>query len=141
MKERTLTIIKPECVEKKHIGDIIQRIEQAGFNILAIRMVRLQKEEAEEFYLVHKVRPFYHELVKYMTGGKVVALVLEKEDCVKAFRNFIGATNPKEATPGTIRRDFGTDIQNNCVHASDSIENSRKEIAFFFSEKEIILNQ
>ncbi len=141
MRERTLTIIKPECVKNKHIGDIIQRIEDAGFEILAMKMVSLQPREAEQFYLVHKERSFYHELVQYISSGKVVAMVLEKENCVGAFRKFIGATNPQEAAPGTIRRDFGSNIQNNCVHASDSDENARKEAAFFFSEREIILNQ
>ena len=141
MIQRTLTIIKPECVANNHIGDIIQRIEQGGFKILAIRMVRLQALEAQQFYLVHKDRPFYQELVEYMTSGKVVAMVLEKENCVEAFRKFIGATNPEEAAPGTIRRDFGTDIQNNCVHASDSPENAFQEIAFFFSAKDIIMNR
>ena len=140
MIQQTLTIIKPECVANKHIGDIIQRIEQAEFKILAIRMVRLQVQEAQQFYLIHKDRPFYQELVEYMTSGKVVAMVLEKENCVEAFRKFIGATNPKEAASGTIRRDFGTDIQNNCVHASDSPENALQEIAFFFSAQDIIMN-
>jgi nucleoside-diphosphate kinase len=139
--ERTLTIIKPECVVNHHIGDIIQRIEQAEFNILAMRMVHLQEQEAEQFYLVHKDRPFYRKLVEYMTSGKVVAMVLEKKNCVEAFRTFIGATNPEEAAAGTIRRDYGTNIQNNCVHASDSTENALKEIAFFFSTREIIMNQ
>ena len=141
MKQRTLTIIKPECVAKLHIGDIIQRIEKANFKIRAIKMVRLQPQEAQQFYLIHKDRPFYQELVQYMCSGKVVVMVLEKENCVEAFRKFIGTTNPTDAAPGTIRRDFGTDIQNNCVHASDSPDNAQKEIAFFFSAKEIILNQ
>ena len=141
MKQQTLTIIKPECVAKLHIGDIIQRIEKADFKIIAIKMVRLQPQEAQQFYLIHKDRPFYQELVQYMCSGKVVVMVLEKENCVQAFRKFIGATNPKDAASGTIRRDFGTDIQNNCVHASDSPDNAQKEIAFFFSAKEIILNQ
>jgi len=140
LKERTLTIIKPECVAKKHIGDIIQRIERADFNILAIKMIRLQTAEAQTFYAIHKERPFYGELVEYMTSGKVVAMILEKDNCVEAFRKFIGATNPAEAEPGTIRKDFGTDIQNNCVHASDSRENALKEIAFFFSETEYLTN-
>ncbi len=141
MKERTLTIIKPECVSNKHIGDIIQRIEKAGFEILAIRMVHLLPTEAQQFYLVHKERPFYGELVDYMSSGKVVVMVLEKENCVEAFRKFIGATNPEEAAAGTIRKDFGTNIQNNCVHASDSPENALTEINFFFSRRDIILNQ
>ena len=140
MKERTLTLIKPECVENRHIGDVIQRIEKAGFHILAMRLLRLKESEAQQFYLVHKERPFYGELVEYMSSGKTVALALEKENCVEDFRKFIGATNPKDAAPGTIRKDFGTNIQNNCVHASDSPENTRREISFFFSEQEIITN-
>lgn len=140
LKNRTLTLIKPECVAGKHIGNIIQRIEQAGFTILGIRMLKLTRKEAEEFYLVHKNKPFYRGLVEYMSGGKIVAMVLEKENCVQDFRQFIGATNPAEAAEGTIRRDFGTDIQNNCVHASDSNENAQKEISFFFSNRDILMN-
>lgn len=141
MKERTLTLIKPECVANRHVGEVIQRIEKAGFHILAMRMLRLKEKEAQQFYEVHRERPFYNDLVKYMSDGKIIALVLEKENCVEDFRKFIGATNPKDAAPGTIRRDFGTNIQSNCVHASDSLENARREIAFFFSEQEIISNQ
>ncbi len=140
MKNRTLTLIKPECVASKHIGNIIQRIEQAGFTILGIRMLKLTRKEAEEFYLVHKNKPFYTGLVEYISGGKIVAMVLEKENCVQDFRQFIGATNPTEAAEGTIRRDFGTNIQNNCVHASDSNENAQKEISFFFSNRDILMN-
>jgi nucleoside-diphosphate kinase len=140
LKERTLTLIKPECVGNHHIGEVIQRIEKAGFQIMAMRMLRLKKEEAEQFYLVHKGKPFYEELVEYMSSGKIITLALEKENCVEDFRKFIGATNPKDAAPGTIRKDFGTNIQNNCVHASDSPENARRETAFFFSEQEIITN-
>jgi nucleoside-diphosphate kinase len=124
-------------VESHHIGEIIQRIEKAGFHILAMRLLRLQKSEAEHFYLVHKEKSFYDELVEYMSSGKIVALALEKENCVEDFRKFIGATNPNNAAPGTIRKDFGTNIQSNCVHASDSPENAQREIAFFFSEREI----
>jgi nucleoside-diphosphate kinase len=140
LKERTLTIIKPECVAEKHIGDIIQRVEKAGFEILAIRMVNLAKEEAEMFYQVHKERPFYQELVEYMSRKKVVVMVLEKDNCVEEFREFIGATDPQKATEGTIRRDFGTNIQNNCIHASDSQENAVIEIGFFFSSRELMMN-
>lgn len=140
LKNRTLTLIKPECVASKHIGNIIQRIEQAGFTILGIRMLKLTRKEAEEFYLVHKNKPFYTGLVEYMSGGKIVAMVLEKENCVQDFRQFIGATNPAEAAKGTIRRNFGTNIQNNCVHASDSNENAQKEISFFFSNRDILMN-
>lgn len=138
MNQRTLTIIKPECVAEKHIGDIIARIEKAGYQILGLKMVRLQKKDAEQFYLVHKDRPFYKELVAYMTSGKVVVMVLEKENCVDDFRGFIGATNPQEAADGTIRKDFGKSIQFNCIHASDSPENAAKEVSFFFAEKEIL---
>jgi nucleoside-diphosphate kinase len=140
LQDRTLTLIKPECVNRKHIGNIIQRIEQAGFTILGMRMLKLTRKEAEEFYLVHKNRPFYTELVEYMSSGKIVAMVLKKENCIQTFRQFIGATDPAEAEEGTIRRDFGTDIQNNCVHASDSNENAQKEISFFFSNRDILSN-
>ncbi|MEJ2635916.1 MAG: nucleoside-diphosphate kinase [Calditrichia bacterium] len=138
MTERTLTIIKPECVEHKHVGDIIQRIEKAGFDILGMKMVHLHPADAEQFYLVHKGKPFYEELVEYMSSGKVVVMVLRKENCIESFRNFIGATNPENAEEGTIRKDFGTNIQLNCVHASDSGENAAKEIGFFFTGREII---
>ena len=138
MKQRTLTIIKPECVAERHIGDIIQRIEKAEFEILGLKMLRLQKKEAQLFYKVHENRPFYDELVAYMTSGKVVVMVLEKEDCVQKFRTFIGATDPAKADEGTIRKDYGQNIQFNCVHASDSPENAAKECSFFFAENELV---
>jgi nucleoside-diphosphate kinase len=138
LKERTLTLIKPECVAAHHIGEIIERIEKAGFEILGLRLLKLQIKEAEQFYLIHKDRPFYLDLVNYMCSGKIVAMVLQKENCVEEFRKFIGATNPTEAAAGTIRKEFGTDIQNNCVHASDSRENATKEISFFFTQRDII---
>jgi nucleoside-diphosphate kinase len=138
LKERTLTLIKPECVAAHHIGEIVQRIEKAGFEILGLRLLKLQIKEAEQFYLIHKDRPFYRDLVNYMCSGKIVAMVLQKENCVEEFRKFIGATNPADAATGTIRKDFGTDIQNNCVHASDSKENAVKEISFFFTERDLI---
>ena len=138
MAERTLTLIKPECVAEKHIGDVIARIEKAGFQVKAIKMLRLSKREAEKFYEVHKERPFYGELTEYMSSGPIVALVLEKENCVADFRDFIGATNPKDAAQGTIRREFGKNIQMNCVHASDSPENAVREIYFYFSDREIM---
>ena len=138
MKERTLTLIKPECVAAHHIGEIIERLEKASFEILGLRLLKLQIKEAEQFYLIHKDRPFYQDLVNYMCSGKIVAMVLQKENCVEEFRKFIGATNPTEAAAGTIRKDFGTDIQNNCVHASDSRENATKEISFFFTQRDII---
>lgn len=134
MSERTLTIIKPECVENKHIGDVIARIEKGGFEIRSIKMLQMDREKAKVFYEVHRERDFYNELTSYMSSGPVVVMVLEKENCIRAFRDFIGATDPAKAAPGTIRRDFGKNIQNNCVHASDSPENSAREIKFFFPE-------
>lgn len=136
--ERTLTIIKPECVEESHIGDVISRIERGGFQIKAIRMLNLSRSDAEIFYEVHKERPFYGELTEYMSGGPVVVMVLEKENCIQEFRRFIGATNPAEAAPGTIRADYGKNIQNNCVHASDEPKNADREISFFFSELDLV---
>lgn len=138
MKQRTLTIIKPECVANNHVGEIIGRIEKAGFQIKAVRMLKMNRKEAEVFYEVHKERPFYQDLTQYMSSAPVVVMVLEKEDCVKAFREFIGATNPAEAAPGTIRKDFGTNIQLNCIHASDEPANAVREINFFFEERELI---
>ena len=134
MAEKTLTIIKPECVENKHIGDVTSRIEKAGFLIKAMRMLQLNLEEAKSFYEVHRERDFYDELTEYMSGGPVVVMVLEKENCIQDFRSFIGATDPAKADAGTIRADFGQNIQNNCVHASDSPENATREINFFFPE-------
>ena len=134
MVERTLTIIKPECVENKHIGDVIARIEKDGFAIKSIKMLQMDREEAKAFYEVHRERDFYDELTSYMSSAPVVVMVLEKENCIRSFRDFIGATDPAKAAPGTIRRDFGKDIQNNCVHASDSNENAVREIQFFFPE-------
>lgn len=138
MIERTYTMIKPECVEAKHIGDVISRIEKGGFKIKAIRMVQLSKNDAEAFYEVHKERPFYEELTEYMSSGPVVAMVLEKENCIKDYREFIGATNPMEAAAGTIRKDFGTSIQFNCVHASDGPQTARAEIKFFFPDRDLV---
>lgn len=132
--ERTLTIIKPECVENKHIGDIIARIEKAGFSIKAMKMLRLSLEEAKSFYEVHRERDFYDELTQYMSSGPVVAMALEKENCIRTFRDFIGPTDPTKAEKGTIRGDFGQNIQNNCIHASDEPKNAIREIKFFFPE-------
>ncbi|RMH81463.1 MAG: nucleoside-diphosphate kinase [Calditrichaeota bacterium] len=138
MVEQTFTMLKPECVEENHIGEVIARIEKAGYKIKAMRMVHMTRKEAEAFYAVHRERPFYPDLTAYMSSGPVVAMVLEKENCIADYRQFIGATNPAEAAEGTIRRDFGKDIQRNCVHASDSPENAVKEIRFFFSERELL---
>ncbi len=138
MVQQTLTIIKPECVQNRHIGDVISRIEKAGYRILAMKMVSLSRRDAEIFYEVHRERPFYGELTEYMSSGPVVVMVLEKENCVADFRQFIGATNPAQAEKGTIRADFGMDIQRNCVHASDSPQNAAREIGFFFARRELV---
>lgn len=136
--DKTLAIIKPDCTKKNVIGKIIDRIESAGFKILGLRMVKLTPEQARKFYEVHKERPFYNDLVDFMTSGPVVVMALQKENAVQEFRNFIGSTNPEEAAEGSIRKDFGTNIQNNCVHGSDSDENAKREIGFFFTESELV---
>ena len=138
MLQRTYTMIKPECVQAKHIGDVIARIEKGGYQILGLKMVHMSKSDAEAFYAIHKERPFFPELTAFMSSGPIVAMVLEKENAIADYRAFIGATNPAEAAAGTIRRDFGSNIQNNCVHASDSPENALTEIKFFFSERELV---
>jgi nucleoside-diphosphate kinase len=138
--ERTLAILKPDCIKKNVAGQVIARIEKAGFRILGLKMVRLTKETAGGFYAVHRERPFFADLVNFMSSGKCVSIALEKENAVADFRKLIGATDPKDAEPGTIRRDFASSKGENIVHGSDSPENGQNEIAFFFSEKEIIEN-
>lgn len=140
MIERTLAILKPDCIKKNVAGQVIARIEKAGFRILGMKMVRLTKETAGGFYAVHRERPFYGELVDFMSSGKCVPIALEKENAVADFRKLIGATDPKDAEPGTIRKDFASSKGENIVHGSDSPENGRSEIAFFFPEKELIEN-
>jgi nucleoside-diphosphate kinase len=134
MSECTLMIVKPDAVGKKSTGQIIARVEEGGFVVRQLRMIHLGREQAELFYAVHKERPFYGELVDFMTSGPAVPMVLEREDAVAHLRKFIGPTNSNEATAGTIRGDFGTDIQYNAVHASDSLENAANEINFFFGD-------
>ncbi len=134
---KTLAIIKPDAVVKRVTGKIIDRILDDGFNIIAVEMVWLTTERAREFYAVHKERPFYDDLVEFMTSARCVPMMIEKENAVAAFRELIGATNPAEAAEGTIRRDFADNVQNNAVHGSDSDENAVKEIAFFFPSIEI----
>jgi nucleoside-diphosphate kinase len=129
---RTLLIIKPDAVERNLIGHIISRLEQARFKIVAMRMMPLSKEEAREFYAVHKEKPFYNPLVEYMTSGPVIAMVLEKENAVQDLRTLVGATDAAEAACGTIRYEVGRDVEKNSVHASDSDENAAREISFFF---------
>ena len=135
--EQTLSIIKPDAVAKNVIGDIFARFEKAGLRIAATKMVRLSRKDAEAFYAVHKDRPFFGELVEFMISGPVVVSVLEGENAVVKHRELMGATDPKEAAPGTIRADFAESIDANAVHGSDSLENAAIEIAFFFPRREI----
>ncbi len=136
--ERTLSIIKPDAVKKNVIGKIIDRFESNGLRIAAMKKVQLSEQDAGEFYAVHKERPFFGELVEFMTSGPVVVMVLEGENAVAKNRELMGATNPKEAAAGTIRADFAESIDANAVHGSDSLENAAKEIAFFFAQREIL---
>jgi nucleoside-diphosphate kinase len=135
--ERTLSIIKPDGVEKAVIGKIIARFEEAGLKPVAIRMARLSQAEAEGFYAVHKERPFFRDLVTFMTSGPVVLMVLEGENAVAKNREIMGATDPKKAADGTLRKDFATDIEKNTVHGSDSLENAKIEVSYFFPEVQI----
>ncbi len=137
---RTLAILKPDCTRRNLIGKVIARIEAAGFKILAAKMVRLAPQTAGAFYAVHKERPFYQELVEFMSSGTVVPIVLEKSNAVSDFRKLIGATDPAEAEEGTLRRDFAESKQNNIVHGSDSDQNAAQEISFFFAAAEIVGN-
>lgn len=137
MVERTLAILKPDCVRKNLTGEVIARIEKAGFRILGMKKVRLTKESAGGFYAVHKGRPFYDGLVEFMSSGPCVPIALEKENAVADYRKLIGATDPKDADPGTIRKLYADNKGENIVHGSDSPENGRIEIAYFFSAKEL----
>lgn len=136
--ERTLSIIKPDAVAKNVIGQIYSRFEKAGLSIVAAKMVHLTKEQAQSFYAVHKERPFYNDLVKFMIQGPVMIQVLEGNNAVALNRDLMGATDPKQAAPGTIRADFADSIDANAVHGSDSAENAATEIAFFFKPQEIL---
>lgn len=136
--ERTLAILKPDCTSRKLSGKVIDRIEGAGFKIVAMRLVKLTTETAGEFYAVHRERPFYGELVKFMSSANAIPIVLEKENAVADFRKLIGATDPAEAEPGTIRKEFAESKQNNIVHGSDSVENAKIEIGFFFAGRELV---
>jgi nucleoside-diphosphate kinase len=135
--ERTLSIIKPDGVAKNLIGEVYRRFEAAGLRIIAAKMLRLRQDQAEGFYSVHRERPFYPDLVRYMSSGPVVVQVLEGENAIQKNRELMGATNPKQAAPGTIRADFATSIEENVVHGSDGPATASTEIAFFFSEAEI----
>ncbi|HQF42198.1 MAG TPA: nucleoside-diphosphate kinase [Ignavibacteriaceae bacterium] len=140
MGNKTLAIIKPDAVNDNHIGEIISMINKAGFKIKALKMIRLSKDAARSFYEVHKDRPFYGELVDYMTSGPCVPIALEKENAVEDYRKLIGATDPAKAAEGTVRKLYAKSVQFNAVHGSDSDENAAREIAFFFSSKELIEN-
>ncbi|MGE5538919.1 MAG: nucleoside-diphosphate kinase [Gemmatimonas sp.] len=136
--ERTLSIIKPDATRRNLTGKINARFEDAGLRIVAQKRLRLSAEQAGAFYIVHQARPFYNDLVKFMISGPVVVQVLEGENAVAKNREVMGATNPANAAPGTIRKDFAESIEANSVHGSDSLENAKAEIAFFFSELEIV---
>ncbi|WP_444939866.1 nucleoside-diphosphate kinase [Microbulbifer sp. ZKSA004] len=135
--ERTLSIIKPDAVAKNVIGEIESRFEKAGLSIVAMKMVQLSREKAEGFYAEHKERPFFKDLVDFMTSGPVVVQVLEGENAILANRDLMGATNPKEAAAGTIRADFADSIDANAVHGSDSAESAAREVSYFFADEEI----
>ena len=130
--ERTLSILKPDAVSRQYTGNILSRFENAGLKIIAMQMMTLTKEQASTFYAIHKERPFFAELVDYISSDKVVVLVLEGENAVQANRDIMGATNPDDAKAGTIRHDISLSIGENSVHGSDSIDNAKKEIEFFF---------
>jgi nucleoside-diphosphate kinase len=134
LSNRTLAILKPDCVRKKLIGKVVSRIEEAGFQIRAMKMVSLTPKTAGEFYAVHRGKPFYEGLVEFMSSGPCVPMALEREDAISAFRALIGATDPKQAAPGTIRYDFADSNQQNIVHGSDSDETAKLEIGFFFEQ-------
>ncbi len=136
--ERTLSIIKPDAVAKSVIGQINARFEKAGLRIVGAKMLHLTQKQAQEFYAVHKDRPFFNGLVSFMSSGPVLAQVLEGNDAIAMNRQIMGATNPKEAAPGTIRADFADSIDHNAVHGSDSPETAKQEVAFFFKPEEIV---
>jgi nucleoside-diphosphate kinase len=137
-KERTLAIIKPDAVSRDLHGEILARIHQAGFTIVAIETRRLTKEEAEGFYAVHRARPFFGDLTAFMSSGKVVILALEADGAIARWRELMGATDPAKAAPGTLRQRFGTSIQNNCTHGSDAPETAAFELGYFFSGRQLI---
>ncbi len=136
--ERTLTMIKPDTTASGNTGDILAHLEKAGFKIVGMKKLQLSQAQAGAFYAVHKERPFYGELVEFMTEGPITAACLEREGAVKGLRDAMGATNPAEAADGTIRKLYGTDIGRNAIHGSDSAENAAIEIAFFFSGLELV---
>ena len=140
MNNITFAIIKPDAVKNRNTGKIYDRIITAGFEIKSAKLLRMTQSQAKGFYAVHKEKPFFGELTKFMSSGPCMVLALQKENAVEEWRKTIGSTNPKEAENGTIRKDFATNIQENAVHGSDSDENAKKEIGFFFSDSELIAN-
>jgi nucleoside-diphosphate kinase len=134
--EQTLAIIKPDAVSRGLIGKILARVEEQGFRVRALRMVQLSKQTAQAFYQVHAERPFYESLTTYMSSGPVVPMLLERENGIQSLRDLMGATNPQQAAPGTIRRDYGENIERNAIHGSDAAATASVEIAFFFSHFE-----
>ena len=136
--EKTCLLIKPDGVAEAHIGEIVSRIEQEGFTLRGMVLLRLSRSRAEAFYAIHEERPFFESLIEYMTGGPIVALALERDNAVGYLRDVIGATDPRDADEGTIRALFGTDIGSNTVHGSDSVENGIKETLFFFPDGELV---
>ncbi|MFP4459633.1 MAG: nucleoside-diphosphate kinase [Candidatus Zixiibacteriota bacterium] len=137
MNTRTLTILKPDCIRKGVIGDVISRIMNAHFEIMAMKMVKMDEKMAGEFYAIHKDKPFYDELIEFMTSGRCIPMVLQKENCIEDFRTLIGNFNPEKANYGTIRYMYGASPTKNIVHGSDSIETAKREISFFFTEKNL----
>jgi nucleoside-diphosphate kinase len=137
-RERTLALIKPDAVGRNLQGEILARIHKAGFQIVAIKSMRLAKDEAGGFYAVHRQQPFFGELTEFMSSGKIFAMVLEADGAITKWRDTMGATDPKKAAPGTIRRDLGTNIGNNCTHGSDAPETAAFEIGYFFAGHELI---
>ena len=135
--EQTLSIIKPDAVESNHVGEILEYLENSGLKIVGSKMIRLTPEQAKSFYGAHKDTAFFNDLISFMTSGPVIVQVLEGEDAVAVNRQIMGVTDPSKASPGTIRSDFGTDIQKNAVHGSDSLSNAKKEISLFFKPQEI----
>jgi nucleoside-diphosphate kinase len=136
--ERTFSIIKPDAVAANQAGDILAMIQKAGFKVLALRMTRLTQEQARGFYAVHKERPFFEGLVKFMTEGPIVVMALERENAIPGLREVMGATNPEKAAEGTIRKRFAANIERNCIHGSDAPETAETELRFFFSTAELL---
>ena len=138
MKDRTFAIIKPDAVRDGHTGKIYDRILKSDFNVKGAKLLKMTKKQAEGFYEIHKEKPFFDDLIQFMTSGPCMVLTLEKENAVDSWRETIGATNPEDAVAGTIRKDFALNVQENAVHGSDSNENAQKEIAFFFTDSELL---